>query len=777
MIKHYLKSTLRSLRKNFLFAFINIIGLTLGFISILFVFAWVFDETSYDNFHPNVQNMFHVEALMDFESPTLWAQTPAPLPEALKRDFNDVIYSTKIKQFYKPVVKLKDQPVSETGFYFVTPEFFKIFGVHVLSSNPEELISEPNTILISESTAKKYFGHADPIGKNLEVNEKFNYTVKGIFKDYPKNSHLEFNFITSFDNLNLSDRQKTSWGTFNYTTYIALDPNADVELIKENLKTYQKKYKEDGSAEFQLQKVKDIHLYSETGTGNIIYIYVFSVIGILILIIAFINFINISTAKALERTKEIAVRKTFGATRKLLKQQIYTELVLLVVISLVIAIIVSVNLVPVVNNIANKTFTIGNLFNLKLTLTLLILIIVTIFVSGFYPAVYLSSFDPGVIISKKNNQKKGGLLRKILVTLQLTISVAMLLGIIGIQKQLHYIQNKDLGFDKENLMYVNLSYKAEEKFQIVGESILQIPGINNITYSHNLPVNMGQFRHISRWDGHSNDDDAIMVNDFFIDHNFLPTYGVKIKSGRNFRMDDNSSKIIINQRAADKMGLENPVGKRIYMGKESIYEIVGVVENFHYRPLSNEIAPVIMYYEPFNHCITFKLQTKDIEKSIHKIEKVVTEILPEYPFNYGFVDQEIEHLYRSEMRISKLVTIFTIIAIITSCLGIFGLSAFIAQSRTKEIGIRKTLGSSTFKITILMTQEIFFITLIANFLGILLGLRFINNWLNNFKYHIDISFDTFVLVFALSVLIALLTNGFHAIKSSNVNPATVLRYE
>ena len=281
MIKHYLLTTIRNLRRNFLYSFINIIGLTLGLTSILFVFAWVFDETSYDNFHPDIQNMYRVESLMSFESPTLWIYTPAPLPDALKRDFNDVQYATIIKRLYKPVVKLNNQPINETGFYFVTPDFFKIFGVQVLTSVPEELISDPYTILISESTAKKYFGDENPIGRNLEVNQKFNYTVKGVFKDFPKNSHLELSFIASFDNLNLTERQKTNWDNYNYFTYITLKPNIDVGIIKSKLKTYHSKFLNKSKTEFQLQKVKDIHLYADSGSGNITYVYIFSIIAVI----------------------------------------------------------------------------------------------------------------------------------------------------------------------------------------------------------------------------------------------------------------------------------------------------------------------------------------------------------------------------------------------------------------------------------------------------------------------------------------------------------------
>ncbi len=627
MIKHYLLVTIRNFKRNLLYSLINIIGLVLGIVSVIFVFAWIYDETSYDNFHPYVNQMYRVEALMPFEKPTLWSSTQAPLEESLKEDFSEILYSTKIKYYYNPIIELHNEPINESGFYLVTPEFFKIFGVNTISANPEKLISEPYKVLISESTSHKYFGDDNPIGKNIQVNQKFNYTVKGVFKDYPKNSHLEINFIASFDNLNLSDEDKTDWGRYNYGTYIVLRPEADVELFRSKLKNYMTTIYESSTVELLLQKVKDIHLYAKSGTGNITYIYIFTVIGILILSIAFINFINISTAKALERTKEIAIRKTHGATRKLLRQQIFSELSVLVGIALMSSVIIVILLIPSVNNISNKVFTIDSIFNVKLIISILGLIIFSVIISAFYPAVYLSSFDPVVIISNKNNVKKGSVLRKVLVTLQLTISVILIIGAFIIQRQLNYMRNKNLGYNKENIIYVHLSSKASDKFKAVGESIMQIGGVDAISFSHSLPVNMRRFNHIRRWDGHMNTKEDVMVYEMFIDQYFLPIYNLKLKSGRNFREDDNEFKLLINQQAADRMGLQNPVGIRIY-NNDLVYEIIGVIEDFHFRPLTKEIEPMVLYYQPVDKVINIKLGSSNIISLAKEIEKNVKKILP-----------------------------------------------------------------------------------------------------------------------------------------------------
>lgn len=777
MIKHYLIASFRNLRKNLLYSLINIIGLTLGISSIIFVFAWIYDETSFDNFHPNVNQLYRVEALMNFESPTLWIKTPAPLSESIKKDFNEIVYSSKIKCLYKPIVKLHNQPIVEKGFYFVTPEFFKMFGLEVFASNPEEIISNPNTILISKSTAEKYFGSENPIGKTLTVNKNDNYTISGVFKDYPFNSHLELNFIASFSNLNLTQKQKEKWDGYSYSTYITLRDDIDIKKFQSKIKNYLANFNDNPIAEFQLQKVKDIHLYADSGKGNITYIYVFTIIGILILAIAFINFINISTAKALERAKEIAIRKTHGATRKILRKQIFTELSVLVFISVIFSIIITAVLIPVVNNISAKEFDFNSLFSLKLSLTVLILIIISIIASGYYPAIYLSSLDPNIIVSKKTTSNNGGLTRKILVLFQLMISVILILGAIVIQKQLNFIQNKNLGFDKEQLLYIDLSSKAKTKFKAVGESIMQIGGIDSIAFSHDLPINMREFRHVGKWDGHTASDEKIMINQMYIDDKFLPLYNVKIKAGRNFREDDNKYKLIINQKAVDKMGLQNPIGSRVYMDGNNSYEIVGVTDNFHFKPLTNEIAPIFLYYCPVNSVITVKMNVVDIHGTVKKIEREVTNILPENPFVFGFVDQEIENLYRTEMRIGKLVSIFMIIAIITSCLGIFGLSAFMAESRTKEIGIRKTLGSSTKRIIFLLSKEILLITVLANIFGGIVGYRILIGWLSNFQYKIQLSSSFFIIVLLTTILITTFTVSYHAIRSSRLNPAKVLKYE
>ncbi|MBA7520807.1 hypothetical protein ES705_12905 [subsurface metagenome] len=775
MLVNYFITTIRLFRSQPIYTIINILGLSLGIICVIFNFLWIYDELIYDKFHPEADRLYRVESLMDFEYPTLWPVTPDLLAESLKENLPEVEESARMKKGYQYTIQSDDEIFTENGFYYVSFSFFDILYFPYTSTNPKKALNQPFTLLISEEMNQKYFSDENPVGKTLRVNNKYLFNIVGVFKNYPSNSHLKIDFLAPFNTLQYTGEHLGRWGRFDFITFIRIKQGTNVEYFNEKISGYLKSYNKSTNSKLQLQLVKDIHLYSITGTGNIVYVYIISVIGILILLIAFINFVNISTARGIERTKEIAIRKILGANRKKLFKQIYFELSFLTVIALILAYLIALILLPSFNHLSGKQLTHNMLFQPGVLLGIGCIIVSAIIFSGIYPAISLSAFHPVSIFSQRDHVVKGRLLRKILMIFQFTVSAVLIFCTIVIQKQLHYIQNKNLGFIKNQIVYVKLNSEASKKLDVILNKFNQINGVDSLAISNRILVNMGTFRQINRWEGHTSDD-QIMINEMGIDHRFIPLYNIRLEEGRNFRQDDDENKLIINREAVRKMGFEYPLGKLIYKGDE-VYEIIGVTSNFHFKSLKSEITPLLLNYTDYGAYVSIKLRSNNMFATLKSIEKVVMELAPDCPFNYGFLDETIDSLYRIEMRVGKLVNIFTLLVIITSCMGLLSLSAFMAQSKTKEIGIRKAMGASSSQIFMLMSKEIFTLVFIANIIAGICGYLIIQRWLEDFVYRIEPDWFVFVEVVMLSLLLSLFTISYHSIKSLIVNPVNTLRHE
>lgn len=773
-----LKTAFRSLRFRWLFSLINMIGLTIGIISIILIIAWINDELSYDKFHRDAERIYRVEALMDFQVPTLWASTQAPLSENIRNDFPEIEQSVRLKHYRRPLMLCNENPIIEENFFYADKDLFNLFTIGSGKKDYSEALKEPFSLLISERMAKKYFGDENPVGKIMEVDRKHLFTIKGVFDNYPPNSHLQFDFIASFSTLKELNTKLEDWGRFDFLTYIKISEDADINSLREKIKLYLRNFIPDCNHEYNLEPLTGLHFHHKYGEGNMVYIWVFSGIGLLILIVAFINFVNISTARALERTKEIAIRKTQGATRRILMQQIYTELAVVTLISLIISIAVILYIVPHFNELAYKDFTIGELLNLKTMMYVVGLIMFAVVISGIYPAVYLSSFHPSAILGGEKHKLKGQKLRMVLVVFQFTISVVLIFSAFVIQKQLNYIRNKNLGFAEEQMVYVHMNYKSSEKFGAVKDKLEQLPAFKNYTFSDRLPLYVRGFFTLFQWDGNMNKESSLMVNGLRVDERFLDLYNIKVVKGRGFLPDmNNESCYIINEKAAKEMGLEDPVGKRVYNG-DLVNTITGVVKDFHFKPLREEVAPMVITYDPLQTYLSVKLApNSDKAEKLDELVSVVGEIVTDYPFTYGFVDDEVDNLYRAEMRIGKLVNIFTLFTIMASCLGLFGLSMFMVQSKTKEVAIRKTFGASVAHIAQLMTREMFIIIVLANILGGVAGYYIIQQWLDNFAYKTGVGSVIFILVFLFSMLLAMISVSISVLRLARTNPVETLKYE
>ncbi len=774
-MKHFFTTTLRLLKVQWFLTLINVIGLTIGIMCAIFIFLWVQDERSYDKIHPESDRIYRVESLMDFESPTLWTVAPDPIAEAIKADFPEVEESVKMKSGYKITISNGEDNFFERGLYYVSPSFFEMFHFPISKQKALEALEDPFSLLISETLSKKYFGDDNPIGQSLKVNNKYTFTITGTFPDYPDNSHLKIDFLAPYSTLKSMGEELGKWGRFDYLTYVKLKAGTDVEVFRDKILDYTKRYDSRTVAQLQLQSLENIHLFSQSGTGSISKVRIISLIGILILMIAFINFINISTSLAIQRHKEIAIRKTVGASRKEIVNQIYYELGFLTLIAGIISIVATAVLLPIFNDFIGKQIVINTFFSYNIILPFIALMLVTVMLSGLYPAAFLSSFQPIDLLNRTSSSRHSSRVRKFLVILQFSISVVLIMSTLVIHNQFRFMKNMDLGFSKENQMFIQIPRAGQDKLDVIKNRFSQIIGEDSYAVSNRVLANMGTFNHISKWDGNT-DNTSIMVNEMKIDHQFISLLDMEIIEGRDFRQTESAPAVIINQEAAAKMGFENPVGKRIFNNGE-YYEVVGMLKNFHFKPLKSDITPIILYFSQDGSYINLKVNPTNLASTIKALEHALKEVLPESPFSYGFLAEKIDSYYSSDKDDGKIIKLFSLLAILTSCLGILGLASFLAQSKTKEIGIRKTMGASKWNVVMRLVKEILVLVILSGVIGGIAGRFVMTNWLNNYAYRIEVGVLHFTGALAISLILAIATISFHAWRSASINPVEALRKE
>ncbi|MCU0324598.1 MAG: ABC transporter permease [Spirosomaceae bacterium] len=707
MIRNYLKIAIRNLLKNRVYSFINITGLGLGLSVVILISLFIYDEYNHDRFHKNFDSIYRItETQKQEDGVHPVAVTPGPLADALKKDFAEIKQTLRIGR-QGGLIQNKTQKLESSDISVIDPSFFKIFDFKLIKGNPNQLFENPDEIILTEKSVAILFGEnwkqQSIIGQIITLQSFQNFPLKvvGIAQNLPVNSHIQSEIFIPFKLIEKHDEWSMKWNSNSFHTYLQLNPKVDKAVFEQKIVDGLKKYANDNDKKLYLQRLSEIYLQSkfdfQTDWGkrsDIFYVYLFITVGLVILLIAVFNFINLATARASQRTKEVGVRKVVGAGQRNLVFQFLFEAMLIVLIATCVAFVLTSQFLPILNQLADKNLTIPT-SNLLFWITISTFAVVISLFSGIYPALILSSFSPTKVLKGVFTINSSGNFRKILVVGQFTLSVVLIVFTITIYNQLRFIQQKNLGFDKQNLMYFRMKGDLRQKTLLMKNEVLKLTGVESASATTNNLVNVSNSSNIE-WEGQSQNAD-FLVTQINTDADFLETVGARIVSGRNFSKAiarDTNDKIgtyLLNETAVKQMGWtpKTALGKKVkFWGLEG--EVVGVVRDFHFRPLSVQIEPFIFRYRPKEFYFNLLIRTKpqQVEKTIAEISKIYQKFESNSPISYGFVNQDLEKLYFNDQKTAKIILIFSILAIIISCMGLFGLVTYATQLRTKEIGIR-----------------------------------------------------------------------------------------
>jgi putative ABC transport system permease protein len=810
MFKNYFKTAFRNLYKSKGFTAINIIGLACGLATCLLIIFYVADELSYDHYNKKLSQIYRVDGDIQFGGHHFdLAQSPDPLGAALKSNFPQVLQYVRFRDHGGFMVKKQNQNIQEDRVILADSTLFDIFTLPMIAGDPHTALVNPNSVVITESTAKKYFSQiaaAGIIGKTLTINDTSLYKITGVIKDVPKESHFHYDFFVSMYG-QLAPYEINQWTSNNFNTYIVLNKSANPKKLSSQLDDFVMKYveplfkslnltkeefkKQGNYLHYNLIPLGRIHLYSHKGgeleaNGNIQYVYIFSVIALFILLIACVNFINLSTARSSGRAKEVGVRKVLGSRRKNLVAQFLTESMLISFISTILALVIAALLLPYFNSLSGKELTIHAFFALWVLFSLLLLMIIVGLLAGIYPAFYLSAFKPAFVLKGKIAAGfKTGWLRSGLVVFQFVISIFLIIGTLVIFSQLNYIHNKNIGYDRNHVLIIKNTEALGNEAKVFKDKALKLSGVQNATMTGYLPT--GGWRNDSPLFPTPMADtrDAISTQIWRVDENYIPTLGMKMVQGRNFSKDfpTDSSAIIINEAFAKMIGFRDAINKPLYYldqitSKEvTKYHVIGVVKDFNFNSLHDAVTPLVLLLSPQNGNVAFRINTSHINTLITSIQQIYKKIDPGQPFKYSFMDADFNKTYQAEQKMGGLSIIFAVLAILIACLGLFGLITYAAEQRTKEIGIRKVLGATVTNITTMLSKDFFKLVLIAALIAFPFAWWAMNKWLQSFAYRIHISWWIFLAAGIIAILIAVITVSFQAIKAAIANPVESLRSE
>ena len=802
MIKNYFKMAWRSLLKQKGFSFINIFGLATGMACSLLIFLFVKDETSYDRFHHDAGQIYRVvkDFVNDDGSRLPDATTPPALAPAMQKDIPEVAITTRVFPGWGAnfLIKYGDKKISEDKLYRVDSSFFDVFTFPFVHGNAKDAFKEVQSIVLTESSAKRYFGNDNPVGKILQIDRLGNLMVTGVIKDVPHASHFHFDFLIS--TRKFGGNIDADWGFYNFYTYAKLKPNSDITAFSKKVQDVYKRNTTDGTNIFYVQPLTDIHLTSNLKwelepNSDKLYVYVFTVIGIFILLIAGINYVNLTTAKASVRAKEIGVRKVTGALRSSLIAQFLVESVITCFLAAVLAIIFAQLLLPVANALTLKQLTvIGNPGVLGYMLVGVLLLGM---IAGFFPAIYLSSFKPIAVLKGLKVSEKGTLsLRKTLVVVQFTISIVLIIGVLIISQQMRYLQSAKLGLNKEQVIVVkNADAMTATQRNVFQNTLLQVQEVKKVATSDGVVGGQNWTNSMSV----KGSQNSQLVNFLNVSYDFPDVLGIEMKEGRSFSsnfpadtlnngipggpLEQNIGSIILNETAVKDLGVTAPaVGKQILWDSDAdtmyYVTIVGVAKDFHFTSLRNEIKPFAFVNNSKRAAnFTIKLFTDNVQSRLAQIENTWKKLLAERAFEYYFLDETYAKLYQSEERFQKVFINLVILGIIIACLGLLGLTTFSAQQRVKEIGVRKVLGASVPHVVALLSKDFLKLVLIALVLAVPVAWWLMNEWLKDFAYRINIEWWIFLVAAVIAIIIAFVTISTQAIKAAISNPVKSLRTE
>jgi putative ABC transport system permease protein len=809
MIKNYIKTAYRGLRKNRGFTTINILGLALGLATCLLIVLYVADELSYDRYNDKANRVYRVnEDLKLGDNSVKYAVCMAPLAKTLIAEYPFVENATRLKNAGTSHVKKGTLNISESRVAFADPSLFSVFTLPMIDGNPASALVEPNSVVITETTAKKYFNSTNVVGKTLLFNDNTLCKVTGVIKDIPHTSHFNFDFFISMSSF--PDSRSTEWLRSDYNTYVLLRDKSYAKQLESSFPALLEKFSgaemkaelkmsiadfEKRGSFFRLNLIPltDIHLKSnlsgELGAnGTTQYVYIFLLIAVFILLIACINFMNLSTARSSNRAREVGVRKVLGSDRKHLIAQFLTESVLVTIIATVLAFVTALFLLPLFNQLSGKELAINSESMAWIVPSLVGIALFVGVLSGSYPAFYLSAFQPIDVLKGKLAQGfKGGGLRSFFVVFQFSISIVLIIGTLVIYNQLNYIQTKNLGYNRSQVLIVKNVYELNNQAKLFKQKVKELPGVMNATMTGFLPTSGFKSTSIYYKDAALNEKTSMFPQSWQVDADYVPTLDMKMAAGRNFSKDmpTDSAGVVINQAAAKFLGFKDPVNSIIYRsmtGQHDLahmkqYRILGVVKDFNFNSLHENVSPVILTLGDDNGALSIRVNTNNLSALMTQINATWKDVNPNVQINYSFMDQDFDATYRTEQRTGKIFIVFTTLAIVIACLGLFGLAAYAAEQRTKEIGIRKVLGASVSVIAGMLSKDFIKLVGISILIASPLAWYFMNKWLEGFAYRINIQWWVMAVAGVAALLIAVITVSFQAIKAAIANPVDSLKNE
>jgi len=799
MLKNYLTIALRNLRKQKAYSFINVAGLAIGLACCLLIVRYIQDEQSYDRFHENADRIYRVVAGFEDGPPTN-ANNGFSWGPTIEKDFPEVEYMARLHKMgwgEERVVARGDQRFYEDSFFFADPDIFQIFSFPFVAGDPATALVEPNTVVITESMAQKYLPGEDALGKMISADpyndgQFIDFTITGVMEDIPENSHVHFDFLASV----ATEGELAGWGFDPVFTYMLLAEGADPSDMEARFPDMLASHiPADRLAQFpltlHLQPLTDIRLHSNLRaelepTGDIAYVYLFSAIGLLILVIACINFMNLATARSAQRAREVGMRKVLGAARPQLIRQFLGEALLLSGLALVLAMALIQVALPVFNSLSGKAISINYLDNLALLGSLVGLTLLVGVVAGSYPAFFLSAFRPSEVLKgqTRHGRSRAVALRKGLVVFQFAISIFLIASTAVVYQQMQYIRAKNLGFDREQIVVLPLNDEVRASYETMRNTLLQDTGIQAIALSEQVPARAGSGSRYTI----EGIDEPVSAYRLFTDHTFLNTYGMNLVAGRGFSEavpTDSTDAFIINEAFVREQGWDSPedaLGRSISMRWSNIDrsgQIVGVAKDFHLFSLRDELEGTVVSIMPDKYLsfVSVRLAPGRPSAALDRLASVWATVAPSYPFDYYFLDQDFDRLHRADAQLGQVFFVFAFLAILVACLGLFGLAAFTAEQRTKEIGVRKVLGATIPNIAVLLSKDFALLVGLAFVLAAPLAYFAMSGWLNDFVYRIDLGVGTFVLAGVLALGIALLTVSYQAIRAALADPVKSLRYE
>jgi predicted permease len=790
MIRNYIKVAVRNLLLQKGFSFINIFGLALGISCTALIGMWVNDELSYDRFHKDYDRMYRITATLP-EMRVHAAVSPAPLATAVKNELPEVEEAVRISSFNRDLMQVGDLKFEEKNIIYADSNFFRVFTFPFIKGDRERALQNPEGIVITEEIAMKYFGTTDVLEKSMRKDDKEDFTVTGVIANIPKNSHLRFDFVRPMRYLarTNNDLKNNVWDNFNWFTYIKLNDKAQqsestIADLEKKMQAIYKKNEPVVKCAFVLQPLTEVHLHSNfladiPGHGNAQNVYIFSVVAVFILVVACLNFMNLATARAARRAKEVGLRKVVGAVRPHLIGQFLAESLIVAMLSLVLALLIIYLVLPYFNTLGGKNLAL-DFTNLQIMGGLLGITVITGLFAGSYPAFYLSGFVPAAVLKGNFTARgSGNLFRNTMVVIQFAVSISLIVGTGIVYRQLKYIQQLNLGYDKENLLYVAMKGELWSKYDALRTRL----GSNRLTSQYSfisdLPTTSSGATISVEWKGKDPNTQPLFYN-LAIDEHFEEVFKATLLDGHGYgeNAQADSVNIIVNETALKTMDmpLESAVGTRITVwGDERT--IIGVVKDFNFKPVQEPIGPMFLNRNTWGGYAIVRTLPGETENTIDALQQICKELNPNYPFEYSFVDQDIANLYQAEQRLGSLFNIFAVLAIVISCLGLYGLSAYLAERRTRELGIRKVLGASGFQLVYLLSATFTRPILIATAIAVPMAWYGMNEWLSGFAYHITIDWTIFVVAFLSALIIAWLTVSFESIKAARTNPVNSLRSE